>query len=89
MDIPPGVIAKLNRADRHIVDLGDLVERFLTSQPFAVERVVSEDGRRHVVRWTRTAEIPVEISLVAGDAVHNLRSALDHLAVEIRPRQRH
>jgi len=83
VDVPPGVVAKLDRADKHIIDLGKVVEDFLAPEPFGAERAVSADGREHIVSWTRTAKIPVEISLIAGDVVHNLRSALDHLAVEI------
>jgi hypothetical protein len=81
--IPPSVAAKLDRADLHIGELGKAVEAFLMPGPFDAERVVIDDGRTHVVRWSRTASIPMSISLIAGDAVHNLRSALDHLAVEI------
>lgn len=67
----------------HLIELGKAVEDFLVPEPFGAERTVSDDRREHIVIWTRTASIPVAISLIAGDAVHNLRSALDHLAVEI------
>lgn len=83
VDIPLGVAAKLDRADKHLADLGRAVEDFLESKPFDAARTVSDDGHDHIISWTRTAEIPVEIALIAGDAVHNVRSALDHLAVEI------
>lgn len=83
MNIPRGVTAKLHRADAHLADFGAAVEVFLAADPFAADRSVRGDGRAHVITWTRTAPIPETISLLAGDTVHNLRSALDHLAVEL------
>jgi hypothetical protein len=83
VDVPQGVAAKLRRAEAHLAQFGLVVEEFLASEPFAAVRTVSSDGRSHVVEWTRTAPIPDDIPLLAGDAVHNLRSALDHLAVAL------
>lgn len=83
MDIPRGVTAKLHRADAHLADFGAAVGAFLAADPFVADRSVSGDGRAHVVTWIRTAPIPEAISLLAGDTVHNLRSALDHLAVDL------
>ena len=36
-----------------------------------------------VFKFRVRAPIPVDLSLVIGDAVHNLRSALDHLAWQL------
>jgi hypothetical protein len=83
VDVPQGVAAKLRRAEVHLALFGMAVEEFLAAEPFAAVRTVSNDGRSHVVEWTRTAPIPDDIPLLAGDAVHNLRSALDHLAVAL------
>jgi hypothetical protein len=83
VNIPRSVTAKLHRADAHLADFGAAVEVFLAADPFAADRSVRGDGRAHVITWTRTAPIPETISLLAGDTVHNLRSALDHLAVEL------
>ena len=83
VEVRRGVAAKLNRANAHLADMGAAVEAYLAADPFAADRSVREDGRVHVITWTRTAPIPEMISLLAGDAVHNLRSALDHLAVEL------
>jgi len=86
MGIPSGVAAKLDRADEHVENLRTAVDEFLSSEPFRAERTLSPDGREHIVRWTKTTPIPFRIPLIAGDAVHNLRSALDHLALEIARR---
>lgn len=67
--------------DVRLADFGVRVEAFLVADPFVADRSVSRDGRTHVVTRIRTAPIPEEISLLAGDTVHNLRPALDHLAV--------
>ena len=38
-------------------------------------------GCRYSVDFVRKA--PAEISLIAGDAIHNLSNALDHLALKL------
>jgi hypothetical protein len=71
--------AKLNveRARSHIDALATEVSNFSRSSPYLV--VVEDSGPK----LKRTSPIPGNIFTILGDAVHNLRSALDHLAYEL------
>lgn len=75
--------AKLERADEHINNLR--IERGLflkTGAYCAVGQDEPETGDR-VVKASISPNVPVKIPLILGDAIHNLRSALDHLARQI------
>lgn len=70
---------KLERAKRHIKDLEASIERFFETDPYEIRvQDHAETGKReHTV--VRAVDVPDELSVIAGDAIHNLRSALDHL----------
>lgn len=70
---------KLERAKQHIKDLEAGVERFFETNPYElfIEDNPQAGCREHKVRRVDTP--PDSLSLIAGDAIHNLRSALDHL----------
>jgi hypothetical protein len=76
---------KIERAKKHIQDL-DLAKRaFLDSSPnpYVVEsHYYSERGDKGqtIYRVVSMEPVPEPIPLITGDAIHNLRSALDHLA---------
>lgn len=76
--------AKVKRADKHIIDLGHAVAAFLDSKPYKVgskNHPALEDATTFFVE--KAIAIPANIPIVAGDAIHNLRSALDHLAWQL------
>jgi hypothetical protein len=75
--------AKIGRAQRHIDELQSAFEVFLQTD-FCQLRV-SEDPNdgTGIVSVESVASLPQEISLIIGDAVHNLRAALDHAIVQI------
>lgn len=68
---------KVDRAKYHINDLNTRINEYLAGKPF--ELVIVEDlhagERTHQVETKKP--IPDEFALVIGDAIHNLRSALD------------
>jgi hypothetical protein len=67
---------KVERAMKHIRDLNALLVGFSESDFYAV-RVEEYKGRNHVVIDFRK-QFPVDdAALIIGDALHNLRSALD------------
>jgi hypothetical protein len=70
---------KVQRAEKHHRDLAEAIKRYLESHPY---KVVTKDnpeaGRRDLI-FRVGEEIPASLSLLSGDVVHNLRSALDHL----------
>jgi hypothetical protein len=52
--------------------------------PFKRESEIIEQGERHVFYWNPVKEFSaVQLGLMIGDCLHNLRSALDHLALEL------
>jgi len=93
MSVPPvslrGVRAKLERADKHIADLAMLTEPLAQR---ATDSIVREEHfkvyfetchPRFVYRVTRIPEVDALCSTLVGDALYNMRSALDHLAAQL------
>lgn len=79
--IPRSAQLKLQRAQEHIDALDQAIKTFLADDPYSAERVVEGDGTEHIVRWVRYQEPPASFGLIAGDAIHNARSSLDHMIV--------
>lgn len=81
-----GARLKIERARQHLKTLGHETRVFTESQPYrTVIEPDPETGDQVVrVRLTRPERrIPLRLGLIAGDAIHNLRSALDHLAWQL------
>lgn len=78
-----GARLKLERAKQHIKDFHSRAETFCEST--SAHLFVENDA--HTRERTLTVEVdttvPDEFSLITGDAVHNLRSSLDHLTWDI------
>lgn len=53
----------------------------LHPHPFSGE--VRSNGREHLYRWDNPPVISPDAELTFGDCIHNLRSALDHLAYQL------
>lgn len=77
------VRAKANRAEQHINDLEVIVQNFLDSYPYEVSLNYNSHTRENEWYLTRTTDIPIAISVIAGDALQNLRSTLDHLVWQL------
>src|SRR4051812_4911547 len=79
---------KLDRAKEHIETFRGELETFLerNPKPFAV-RTDKKPGAGNAVEYTLyaivRAEPPKELALPIGDAVQNMRAALDYLAYEL------
>lgn len=75
------VKSKIERAKKHIRDLDLVIRAFVDSQPYSIgakSHPVKEI--HHTTLYVASVQnIPASISLIVGDAIHNLRSALDHL----------
>lgn len=71
---------KVNRAKRHIVELNNNIIDYIKSKPYRV--VVEQDTKSTNHLWTLRVrnEVPPDFAVIIGDAIHNLRSALDLLA---------
>lgn len=74
---------KIERAKHHIKDLerACLDVRGDTHQGY-VPHLDPDTGERHDV-WTNIPRYSFDILSIAGDVIHNLRSALDHLAYQL------
>ncbi|MBV9511598.1 MAG: hypothetical protein JO303_15100, partial [Caulobacteraceae bacterium] len=83
MNEMPSYRLKVERAKRHINELGQEIAAFFARSPFVIH--VQEDlkaGER--VWWLEIREIvPREWSAIVGDAIHNLRASLDLMMVAI------
>lgn len=69
--------SKLRRARRHERDLEAALRQYSQLNPFELSSKL--EGNDLVVRVHIRHEIPEELSLIAGDSLHNARSALDLL----------
>src|ERR1700719_482762 len=70
---------KIQRANRHIENLQAVLTEFSAGKFY--EFVV--DGKPGALVTRLLKPFPDDIPLIIGDAVHNLRSALDHLVTAI------
>lgn len=83
LTVPKSVKIKLQRVDDLLLELDDFIKTFLRNEPYSARRVVEDAGLTHKLVWEQYVEPPAKIGLIAGDAIHNLRSSLDHLVVAL------
>lgn len=74
---------KIERAKQHLRDLEVVRGGFINSKPYRIERESDLQTGYNVYRIFDIQAPPVEIGLIAGDVIHNLRSVLDHLAYQL------
>jgi hypothetical protein len=74
---------KLRRAERHIEDLAAKVDDYLSSEKSFRLGEKSDPASGCTRTVVLGEEPPYELPLIAGDAVHNLRSALDLLVWQL------
>lgn len=76
---------KVERAKKHIRDLDVAVRSFCESKPYTLgtkPHPVAEI--EHTTLYVSSIKpVPNDFALIVGDAVHNLRSSLDHLAWQL------
>lgn len=72
------VVLKLARADEHLHSLQAEVRTYLLEQPYAVVLEAKQDYVAFVFRLRSVP--PARLSIIVGDCLYNIRSALDHLA---------
>jgi hypothetical protein len=76
-------VRKLERASKHIEDLCVIQESWLGTGAYTLASQRNAETGRVVVRAKIKSLPPPVFSLALGDAVHALRTALDHLALEL------
>jgi hypothetical protein len=77
---------KVQRAREHLKTLDDEMRAFSDSEPYRV--VTEQEPETHDYVWRvffnrPDVRPPDHLAVVAGDAIHNLRSALDYLAWQL------
>jgi hypothetical protein len=70
---------KVNRADQHISDLNALFETLKNGELYTIfaEEQPNPRGKFYSLGVRKIAELPCKFPLILGDAIHNLRTALD------------
>ncbi len=74
---------KLVRALEHLGELHSSVQAFGESSPYTITLDDDLDTGEKVAKIKLPVQPPVGISVLAADAIHNLRQALDHLAYQV------
>ena len=74
---------KIERADKHVRDLNTALDTFYATNPCGIAKKIDSQTREPIYYVSRLADIPTSISIIAGDVLNNLRSALDHLAYSL------
>jgi hypothetical protein len=78
-----GARSKIERAKKHIGDLDRERVAFLETDPYiCISHFDAEECRTDYVLGPLPF-MPVQLALIAGDTIHNLRTSLDHLACEL------
>lgn len=77
------ILSKVERANEHILDFERSFTAFRDANPYFVDTKRDPHTRELIYYVRNTVDIPPRFALVAGDAIQNLRSALDHLACQL------
>ncbi len=75
--------AKIYRAKKHIDDLKLELTAFRELNPYRAHFYDDPNTGDRIGELQVIEELPIRVHAVIGDAIHNLRSALDHLAGEL------
>lgn len=70
---------KLDRAREHIEALDAEINAFFDSKPFSFEKELNPEGTHQIYRVKILAVPDQRLTLILGDAIHNLRATLDYL----------
>ncbi|HEY0940326.1 MAG TPA: hypothetical protein VGE08_09545 [Steroidobacter sp.] len=68
---------KIKRANKHIADLNDAINAFVQTDFYALSIEPDGNSGLNFLKFRQTQKTPCEFALIIGDAIHNLRSALD------------
>ncbi len=74
---------KAERANKHIGDLRTAIGAFIASRPYEFGTSITPLNGQLRYCITGMRPIPMQIPLIMGNAIHDLRAALDHLATQL------
>ena len=71
---------KVERVEKHLIEFERERTAFLATKPY---RVREKPDAKHVYEACHVTDVPGALAAIAGDAIQNLRSALDHLVSQL------
>lgn len=74
---------KVERAKKHIDDLNTLLAEYSATKPYEILTERDRKRRRIIYKALIKKPIPEDVTLIASDAIHNCRTALDYLACDL------
>lgn len=74
-----GALLKLERAQTHLGELDYAVFRYLRQRRYSITLIQDFETERAGFELTLKEPPPPQIGVILGDAIHNLRAALDHV----------
>lgn len=74
---------KLNRAKKHIEQLDKLIGHYVAGEPYVLTQKIDPETGLRVFGFEEKIPVPTGITLLFGDAMHNLRTVLDMLVFEV------
>jgi len=74
---------KLERAKRQKQEFDDVLRSFFSTTPYKFTGKLDFESNKIIYTMDEVQPVPSEVPLIAGDIIHNLRSALDHLAYQL------
>ena len=74
---------KLDRAKQRMKELEEALQSFYATNPFKFSGKADLQAGKVVYTMDSVKDAPDEASLIAGEIIQNLRSALDHLAYQL------
>ena len=77
------ITPKVERAKKHISDVNVEILSFLKTDPYKVSTKRDPHTRKLIYYVSNIQPVPNPIALMAGDAIQNMMSALDHLAYQL------
>src|SRR5579872_3824589 len=78
-DLFKGAQLKIERADHHITDLVTQFTAFVDANPYTLAIGSNPETGQPAVLIKFRKDIPTTWALIIGDAIHCLRTALDHM----------
>jgi hypothetical protein len=69
--------AKITRTERQIEEIDQAVQSFAASAPFEITSRVDAAADEQIWSFKLKTNLPPDISVQAGEVIHNLRSSLD------------
>ena len=80
-----GAVARVERARRQMDELRSVIDQFQGYQYDLIQPWFDEDKGSFALKMPRpdTLAVPAEASIIVGEVVYNLRSALDYLVYEL------